>query len=161
MPPITFRALAAGAVALICLASPACAETFQGRVVRVVDGDTLIVLAGRDQVRVRLAGIDAPERPGQDFSAASRDSLAQIVAGKVVSVTYDTRDQYGRVIGQVNASGVNANTQQLQRGYAWVYARFNSNPVDHAIQAKARFRRIGLWADPAPIPPWQWRHVRK
>jgi len=160
MPHLTIRAVAAG-VAAFCLAAPVSAETVQGRVVRVVDGDTIIVLAGRDQVRVRLAGIDAPERPGQPYSVASRDALAQVVAGKMVTVTYDAHDQYGRVIGQVDASGVNANTQQLQRGYAWVYARFNRSPIDQAIQAQARFRRVGLWADPAPIPPWQWRRVRK
>lgn len=157
------RALAASALALFFLthSTTSNAATLQGRVVRVVDGDTIVVLSDRDQVRVRLSGIDAPERPGQPFSVASRDALAAVVAGKVVTVTYEEHDQYGRVIGRVDAAGVNANTRQLQTGHAWVYSRFNTSPVDRAIQAQARLRRVGLWADPAPTPPWQWRRARK
>ncbi|MDP3615311.1 MAG: thermonuclease family protein [Rubrivivax sp.] len=154
-------ALAASALALTLLAQSASAANLAGRVVRVIDGDTVVVLVQHKQVRVRLAGIDAPERPGQPFSAVSRDALASVVAGKVVTVTFDQEDQYGRVIGQVDAGGVNANRAQLRAGMAWVYSRFNKNPVDRAIELQARARRAGLWVDPAPVPPWQWRRATK
>lgn len=157
----SLTALAVSAIALAFVASSASAASLTGRVVRVVDGDTIVVLVQREQVRVRLAGIDAPERPGQPFSAASRDALAALVAGKTVTVTYDQQDQYGRVIGQVSAAGVNANRAQLRGGMAWVYSRFNTNPLDRGLELQARGRRTGLWADPAPVPPWQWRRATK
>ena len=161
---MTFRAAAlsaALATTAAVLGLPAEAKTITGRVVRVHDGDTITVLVGRDQVRVRLARIDAPERPGQPFSSASRDALAAIVAGKTVRVTYSQQDQWGRPIGEVDAGGVNANTAQLRAGYAWVFRKYNRDPVDRALEVQARIRRAGLWADPAPTPPWEWRAAKR
>lgn len=157
----TLSTLAACALALMIIAAPASAATFQGRVVAVLDGDTIIVLAGRDQVRVRLARIDAPERPGQPYSVASRDALAAVVAGRTVRVSYDTIDRYGRPVGEVEVAGVNANTQQLRQGYAWVFRHYNRSPVDRALEAQARIRRSGLWADPQPTAPWEWRREKR
>lgn len=152
---------AAFTVAACTLSLPAQAATITGRVVRVHDGDTITVLVGRDQVRVRLARIDAPERPGQPYSSASRDALAALVAGKIVRVTYSQQDQWGRPIGEVDAGGINANTAQVRAGYAWVFRKYNRDPVDRALEVQARLRRAGLWADPAPTPPWEWRAAKR
>ncbi|TAL46182.1 MAG: hypothetical protein EPN91_00780 [Salinibacterium sp.] len=153
--------IAAACVLAVFTPASATAAQLSGRVVNVLDGDTIVVLVGRDQVRVRLARIDAPERPAQAFSVASRDALASLVAGQAVRVSYSSTDQYGRVIGEVDAGGVNANTQQLRQGWAWVFRTYNKNPLDMALEVQARDRRAGLWADPRPIPPWEWRRAKR
>jgi endonuclease YncB( thermonuclease family) len=129
---------------------------FRGKVVSVSDGDTLTVLVDRTLIRVRLAGIDAPER-GQAFGDASRRSLASIVAARIVDVRERGRDRYGRVLGEVRIDGVDANAEQVRRGYAWVFRRYSHDARMIALEAEARAERRGLWIEPDPVPPWLWR----
>jgi endonuclease YncB( thermonuclease family) len=139
---------------------PSTAETISGRVVGVSDGDTITVLsAGHQQTRVRLAQIDAPEKR-QDFGAASKDSLSNLVFGKQVAVEVATTDKYGRTVGKVLVSGLETNLEQVKRGMAWVYRQYASDPAYFAAEETARKARAGLWSQSNPIPPWEFRHTK-
>lgn len=133
---------------------------FTGRVVTIADGDTLTVLVNKTQVRVRLDGIDAPER-GQAFGKRSRQSLSDMCAATEAQVEDRGKDRYGRTIGRVRCSGIDANSEQLRRGMAWVFTRYvpMGSPL-YELEANARLRQFGLWADVRPVAPWEWRASR-
>ena len=142
---------------LLLAASPALAVV-QGRVVSVHDGDTLTVVIDRHQVRVRLVDIDAPEL-GQPFGSRSRQSLSSLCFGKVVALDVRGRDRYNRTLARVTCGGADANAEQVRRGYAWTFIRFvrPDSPL-FAIEREARAAHRGLWQDPAPVAPWDWRN---
>jgi endonuclease YncB( thermonuclease family) len=159
------RHLSLLAVALfIVLSSRASAATIEGEVVRVADGDTVTVLdSSKIQHIIRLAGIDAPEK-GQPFSNRSKQNLSDLVFRKHVVVGYDKIDRYGRLVGKVRVNGSDANLEQLRAGLAWVFRQY-----EHELSAEdrksyneaelsSRAARRGLWSDPKPQPPWQFRH---
>ena len=133
------------------------AAEFSGKVVAVADGDTLTVLVDRRQVKVRLTDIDAPEKK-QPFGARSKQSLADMCAGKAANVDDHGKDRYGRTLGHVTCAGVDANAEQVRHGMAWVYERYapKGSPL-YGLQAQAQREHRGLWADPRPIAPWEWR----
>jgi len=144
-------------------ALPAPAATLTGRVVRVVDGDTLVVLsAGDAQHKVRLAGIDAPER-AQPYGHKSTEHLAGLVAGRFVVVDWEKWDRYGRIVGKVLLAHEDVCLEQVQAGLAWHFKRYQSEqtPADRDLYSKAedeaREAKRRLWADPGPIAPWDWR----
>lgn len=129
----------------------------RGRVVKVADGDTITVLdAANTQHKIRLQGIDAPEK-SQAFGNASRKHLSSLVAGKNVSVKYKSRDKYGRILGTVYADGKDVNLAMLQSGMAWHYKRFDSTPAYAQAESAARAARLGLWSEANPIQPEQFR----
>jgi len=147
-------------LSLALLAVPGRAERFfDARVVRVVDGDTLEVLADGRPVRVRIFGIDTPER-GQPWSRKAKEALARRVAGKEVRINEVDTDDYGRLVGEVYADDVCVGCELVREGHAWVYRRYTQDRVLLALEAEAREHRRGLWALPEAerIPPWEWRH---
>lgn len=109
-------------ILLTILVALACqAEVITGKVVRVTDGDTITILdADKVQHKVRLAGIDAPEK-AQAFGERSRDSLEDLVAGRSVTVETHKKDRYGRLVGKVLLNGLDVNMEQIRRGMAWFY----------------------------------------
>jgi endonuclease YncB( thermonuclease family) len=121
-----------------------------------VDGDSLIVLRGTEQVRVRLKEIDAPEH-NQPFGKRSRQSLTDMCAKKRARVSSTEKDRNGRTLGRVWCGGIDANEEQIRRGMAWVFDRYVKDRSLYPLQDAARSARLDLWADAAPIPPWQWR----
>jgi endonuclease YncB( thermonuclease family) len=141
---------------LLCVAAAHARADFCGRVVKVHDGDTVTVLAAGVERRVRLVGIDAPER-GQPYASASRRGLAGRVGGRVVRVIERGTDSYGRTLGRVLVAGSDANAAQVRDGYAWVFRRFENDPALIAQEAEAKAAGRGLWRDPEPLPPWVWR----
>lgn len=143
-------------LALLLTAVPADAGV-PARVVSVHDGDTLTVLIERRQVRVRLSDIDAPELR-QPFGTRSRQSLADLCFAKPAELDVRGKDRYGRTIARVTCAGADANAEQVRRGYAWIYTRYArpGSPL-YPLQAEARSARRGLWTDPAPVAPWDWR----
>ena len=145
----------------------AAATTLVGRVIGVLDGDTIEVLdSGKVPRRVRLAGIDAPEK-AQPFGQRSKQNLSGLVFGKQVEVDGNKTDKYGRTVGKVLVSGADANLAQVKSGFAWHYKQYASeqNASDRALYAiaedGARGSRSGLWRDPKPMAPWDWRHGGK
>jgi micrococcal nuclease len=148
------------AVALLVVAISAFAD-FTGRVAKVSDGDTLTVLFNKTQVRVRLDAIDAPER-GQAFGKRSQQSLAQLCAGKDAQVVERGKDRYGRTIGVVTCAAIEANTEQVRRGLAWVFVKYapTGSPL-YGLEAAAKAQGLGLWSEPHPIAPWKWRAAER
>jgi endonuclease YncB( thermonuclease family) len=158
-------------------AAPTRGDLLEGRVVRVSDGDTIVVLdANKQQYKIRLAGIDAPESH-QAFGEASRKHLAQLVAGKAVAVNWAKRDKYGRIVGKVMIAPpdacpdsrpecpktLDACLAQITSGLAWHFKRYQAEQSEEDreryafAEVEARAKRAGLWKDPNPVPPWEWR----
>lgn len=134
------------------------AAEIQGKVIRVLDGDTIEVLQEKKPVRVRLLNIDAPEKK-QAYGSWSTNQLKDLIAGQPVTVTYTQKDRYGRVLGRVvTTNGTEANRYMVQSGAAWVYERYNTDNSLPALQLVAQEQKRGLWADNQPVPPWKWRH---
>lgn len=148
---------AALGLSLLLAASPAPADV-QGRVVSVHDGDTLTVLLESRPVRVRLIDIDAPELR-QPFGTRSRQSLSSLCFGKVASLDVHGHDRYNRTLARVTCGGTDANAEQVRRGYAWTFTRYaRADSPLFAIEREARTAHRGLWQDPAPVAPWEWRN---
>ncbi len=142
---------------LVFLPSISSATSFTGRVVKVSEGDTIQVMNNNVVEKVMLADIDCPEK-GQAFGRQAKEFTAAMVAGKVVTVQVRTKDRYGRTVGQVFLrDGANLNKALIAAGYAWYYKK---HPVDIALanlEAQAKKARRGLWKEPRPVPPWEWR----
>ncbi len=137
------------------------AADIRGKVIRVLDGDTIKILQNKKPVRIRLANIDAPEKK-QAYGRWSTDQLKSLIAGQSVRVTYSHNDRYGRIIGRVfTTGGSEANRFMVQSGAAWVYEHYNTDNALADLQQEARSQKRGLWADPNPVPPWEWRHKYK
>jgi endonuclease YncB( thermonuclease family) len=136
---------------------PLASEGHRWRVVGVVDGDlvTCIDDAG-GQHKVRLAEIDAPDM-GQDYGKAAREKLADLVFGKTVQVVDQGKDRSGRWIARLYVDGLDVNRELVAQGAAWHYAAASSDPSLDDLQRQAQSRQLGLWAQPDPVPPWQWR----
>ena len=129
-----------------------------GRVVKVADGDTITILdSSKTQHKIRLQGIDAPEK-NQAYGDAAGRYLSGLVAGQEVRVAWSKRDKYNRILGTVYANGEEVNLEMLKAGYAWHYKRFDSTPAYAQAESAARAARRGLWAGLDPIPPEQFRH---
>ena len=152
-------------------------QSLEARVVGVTDGDTIKVLdANHVEYKVRLAGIDAPERD-QPFGQRSKQSLSNAVMGQPVRIEWSKQDRYGRLVGKVWVAPptpdcrttacpktLDVNLAQLTVGLAWHYKEYQheQTPEDRGRYAfaeqEARARHAGLWADPDPTAPWDWRH---
>ena len=150
----------------LALACSVYAETVKGRVVGVADGDTITVLdADKAQHKIRLAGIDAPEKK-QAFGNRSKESLSEMVFDKTVNVETEKRDRYGRQIGKVLVNGQDVNLVQVERGMAWFYRQYqreqspNDRKLYEAAEDSAKAARRGLWRDIDPVPPWDFRHKK-
>ena len=152
--------------AFLLLAAPiAFADTLTGKVVKVTDGDSITVLDNTNiQHRIRLQGIDAPEK-GQPYGNASRKHLASLVAGKTVTVKWDKRDRYGRIVRFVIVGGQDVNLAQVKAGMAWFYRYYQKelSRENRKLYAKAedqvRSERLGLWRENNPNPPWEHRRL--
>lgn len=154
-------------IILFITQSLALAETVTGRVVRVTDGDTLVILdADNTQHKIRLQGIDAPER-GQAFGTKSKEYLAELVAGKSVVVEYDKYDRYERVLGKVLLNDQDMNLRQIEAGLAWHYKKYeNEQSTADRIkysdaEREAKRVRHGLWQDDNPVAPWDYRQAKR
>lgn len=149
------RAFIAGL--LLVAVGRASAADISCRVVGIADGDTLTCLSkANEQIKVRLAEIDAPEKR-QPFGERSRQALASTCHGKVAVLNVVDIDRYGRTVARVVCEGTDANADQVRRGMAWVYDRYARDQALYEAQDEARARHAGLWADSAPTAPWDWR----
>ena len=142
------------------MATSVLATTLVGRVVKIADGDTLtIVIDGRKE-KIRLSDIDTPERK-QPFGTRAKQALSELTFGKTITVLTETRDRYGRVIGQISVDGIDVNAELVRLGFAWVYRKYSNDAVLLQLEEVARTEGLGLWADSNPIPPWEWRRGRR
>ena len=169
-----FALLSAFTFSVSCLAG----DVIQGRVVSVSDGDTITVLdADHQQHKIRLSGIDAPEK-AQPFGQRSKENLSRLIFGRDVAVEWRKKDRYGRTVGKVMVAEpacreaacpkiLDACHAQIIAGMAWWYRQYakeqesgDANRYEQS-ELEARARRIGLWSDPQPTPPWEWRKEKK
>lgn len=145
------------------LSLPAAATELTGRVVGITDGDTITLLDdNRQQHKIRLSGIDAPESH-QPFGQKSKTSLSALAFNKEVVAECPKKDRYGRLICTLSMNGVDINLEQIKAGMAWHYKQYanEQSPQDREnyeiAEFNAKIRRLGLWNDKNPVPPWEWR----
>ena len=127
---------------------------FVGKVVSIHDGDTITVLQNKQKIKVRLFGIDAPEKK-QDYGQRSKQFLASLIAGQIVEVEPKGKDRYKRTLGIIHFKGQDINAEIVLNGYAWAYVKCSRIYVDQ--EKTARENKRGLWQSSNPTPPWVWR----
>ena len=146
-------------IALFSLSAQA--EIIRGKVIKIADGDTLTLLTDSDKkIRIRLAGIDTPERK-QPFGNTAKNVLAKLVFQKEIQIEVLTKDRYGRTVGIVFLDNQNVNYELVRKGMAWAYKRYTDDGLLYKLEDEAKKRRIGLWADENPIAPWDWRRGKR
>lgn len=146
------------AVMMLLLSVPALAATIGGKVVKVVDGDTIVVRHNGVNYRIRMLGIDAPEYH-QPYGKESRRALDRQVGGRWVTVRYDEKDRYDRYLGTVYYRNRNINVNLLRNGQAWVYKYHRDNHELMRHENAARQQRLGLWRHSYPQSPWAYRQT--
>jgi len=138
---------------LIALLVP---DSWTGKVVGVTDGDTITVLVNKTPVKIRLYGIDAPEKK-QAFGTASKKYLSGLIFGKIVTVKSTGTDRYGRTIAWIYSGETCINEEMIRAGYAWHYKQFSNEETLASLEQEARTKEKGLWSQPNPTPPWDFR----
>jgi endonuclease YncB( thermonuclease family) len=148
------------ALLLIVLApTPSHAADYTAKIIGISDGDTITVLIDdRTQVKVRLHGIDAPET-GQDYATRSKQAASELAFGKAVIVRPTSTDRYGRTVAEVVLpDGRSLNRELVRQGMAWWFREYAPNDRElERLETEAREAKRGLWSQPNPIPPWDWR----
>ena len=142
------------------IALPEIALGWQGIVVSVSDGDTITVLHNGKSVKIGLYGIDTPEER-QSFGKTAKQFTSVMVYGKTVEVETKGIDPYDRFVALVNVGGKSLNEILLKNGYAWVYRRYCKEAFCEDwlnLEITARYEKIGLWSEPHPMPPWEFRY---
>ena len=141
--------------------SHAAPSAWSGKVVGVSDGDTITVMRDGRGIKIRLAEIDTPEKR-QPYSQAAKRFTSELCFRKVVTVKPTTIDRYGRLVGHVvTQDGRQLNEELVRAGLAWQYKRYSKSAKLAALEAEARKAKRGLWSEPNPIPPWEWRRARR
>lgn len=153
--------LVSGVIVSLLFLTALAADSQKAKVVGVHDGDTITVLFdGRTSAKVRLQGIDAPEL-GQPFGKASKHALSDLVFNAFVEVKATGKDRYGRTLANIYESNLWINKELIKRGMAWHYTKYSSDPDLANAELAARKSKVGLWQEPSPTPPWQWRYDKK
>lgn len=142
----------------------ALAETrITGKVVNISDGDTITVLEKNREYKIRLYGIDTPEK-AQDFGVKAKAFTSDFVSQKEVTVIQKDVDRYGRVVGIVYIDNTCINEEIVKAGFAWVYQHYCKEPfcLDWMkLERLAREKGVGLWSHPSPLPPWDFRKDKR
>lgn len=130
------------------------------KVIGISDGDTMTLLVDNKPLKIRLANIDSPEKK-QAFGQKSKESLSEICWDTDATYETQTIDRYGRTVAVVYCNGIEANKEQVKRGFAWVYPKYNKDSTLPAIETEARNKKTGLWLDVEPIAPWLYRQSQR
>ena len=161
MPPT--RILFVALFSLLLQVPGAHAVEWIGTVIGIADGDTLTLLdEGKVSHRIRLDGIDAPERT-QDYGQRARESLAGMAHGRRAVAECPKTDRYGRDVCRVTVDGIDVGLEQVRRGLAWHYVKYahEQSPADRnryaGAEQQARATRLGLWGSSDAVPPWDYR----
>ena len=133
--------------------------TFEGKVTAVLDGDTIEVLHDGKAVRIRLAGIDCPEK-AQAFGQAAKKFTSENLFGKTVKVVGKENDRYGRLVAEVWMAGEWFNKSIVASGLAWHYKKYSDSEDLAQAEKNAQRSSKGLWADANPVAPWDWRKMK-
>lgn len=135
------------------------AKEIVGKVVSIADGDTFTLLTvQKQQIKIRLYGIDCPEKT-QDFGKVAKQKLAELIFGKQIRTVKKDIDRYGRTVAiAYDEQGRCINEEMLAAGLAWHYSKYDNNPAWSTLEENAKNNRLGLWIQLNPTPPWEWRH---
>jgi micrococcal nuclease len=145
----------------ILLPLPALAEEFTGKVVGITDGDTIKVLRNGEEVKIRIEGIDCPERH-QAFENKAKQATSDLAFGKTLIVQAKGMDRYQRTLADIILpDGTNLNRELVRSGFAWWYRKYSKDESLGKLEAEAREAKRGLWADKNPVSPWDWRHGQR
>lgn len=133
-------------------------STFTGKVIGVTDGDTIVILTDqKEQIKVRLEGIDCPES-NQDFGNKAKQATVDLCFQKQVRIEKTGEDRYGRTLAHVYVGEVSVNKELLKLGMAWHYKYYNKDPELAGLEDKAKAAKVGIWSQPNPVAPWDFRH---
>lgn len=166
---LNIKALIMGIIAGVLLSSPSCYALGRGtlksvKVIKIIDGDSLLVLDGKDQVQVRLWGIDTPEY-AQPKSSAAKQFTKNLVMNQKIYIEIKDWDRYGRMVAMVETvDNKYLNAELLKVGLAWVHIYYCKEPICDSwydLEEKARRKQIGIWEEQSPTPPWQWKRKHK
>ena len=136
-------------------------ETFRAKVVSVKDGDSIVVLnKNKEQVEIRMDSIDTPEF-GQAFGRNAKKAVSESIFDKTVTVQKVGTDRYKRTLAFIQIDGKDLATAMVKNGFAWEYSRYSKSDSLGKLQAEAKKKRVGLWADAEPTPPWLFRKSKK
>jgi endonuclease YncB( thermonuclease family) len=148
------------AIALVISnASTAFAQTISGRVIGITDGDTFTLLTDDlDQVKIRVAEIDAPER-GQPYGSRAQEALSKLIFKKEVSIDVQVVDRYGRPVGRPIVGDTDVTAEMVKIGAAWVYRTYSDDEALYELERKAKAAGRGIWglSEYEQVPPWDWR----
>lgn len=146
------------ALLLVCLLLPIVAYAeFVGKVVGVIDGDSIRVMHEGKAEQIRLIGVDCPEKR-QPFGTRAKEYTSELAFGKEVTVYGKSRDRYGRTLAEVLLpDGRSLNQALLSAGLAWWFRKYSKDLRLGELERQARNAKLGLWAEPNPVPPWDWR----
>ena len=148
---------------IFLLTSPRISFAWSGKVVSIADGDTITVLRDKEQVKIRLYGIDTRELD-QAFGTKAKQLTSGMVFGEVVEVEPVDTDRYGRTVALVSVFKGLVNEELVNAGYAWVYTRYCTQPLCErwkVLESEAREAKRGLWSSPHAIPPWEFRRKER
>ncbi len=152
-----FKALSI--ISIICV-SAIHSGAWVGKCVAVADGDTISVMRYKKPIKIRLYGVDCPER-GQDFGAKAKQFTSIMVFGKQARIDPIDEDRYGRVVAWVWIGDVSLNRELIRQGLAWYYRRYAPTAFDlFRLETEAKAKGIGLWSLPKPTPPWEFRKAK-
>ncbi|RWX45445.1 Endonuclease YncB, thermonuclease family [Candidatus Electrothrix aarhusensis] len=133
---------------------------WKGKVVKVMDGDTLQIKKGKELIKIRLYGVDCPEKK-QRYGTEATTFATQLFLNKKVRVEAVHTDQYGRTVALVRAGRKMLNRELVREGYAWVYPAYcKRKPLCtelSTLEEKAKKKKKGLWQQKRPMAPWTWR----
>ncbi|MDR2400725.1 MAG: thermonuclease family protein [Deferribacteraceae bacterium] len=136
--------------------------TVPGSVIKVHDGDTFTMTGEKEDIRIRLYGIDAPEL-SQEYGETARDYLASLIEGKTVALEITEIDRYGRNVGLITADNESVNLEMLKSGNAWFYGSYCKKYFCRKWEAaaeSAKREKKGFWKEGEPDPPWKYRRQK-
>lgn len=140
---------------IIAFTLSAYTQTFNGTIIRVIDGDTFVFQTLEGSYTVRMYGTDAPERD-QPFAKESADFLKQYL-NKDALVKINGTDRYKRMLGTLYVDGQDINLLTIKNGCAWHFKRYSSDMQYASAEEYAKKNKLGLWKPDDPVPPWEWR----
>lgn len=150
-----------GIISFIFISSSAFpCEILKGKVVGVTDGDTIVILKKKKEIKIRLAGVDSPEKK-QPFYQRAKAFTSEKVFGKKIKILVEGKDPYQRKTGEVFYKGMSLNEELVTAGLAWVDPRFSKSLGLKSLQNDAQKSHRGLWIEPHPLPPWEFRGMKK
>ena len=150
-------------IALTFLSSQLYADTFKAKVMRVLDGDTIAVVKDKDpeEIKVRLVFVDCPEKT-QEYGQEAKQYTYRATNSKMVTIKSEKTDRYGRTLGEVILpDGSSLNKKLIETGSCWHYSQYDKNPDLDKMEKNAKAKRLGLWSESNPTPPWEYRHSKK